>query len=85
MIHIRIFQRNGRKRITTVDGIPNVYDLPKIVKKMRKVLHCSVSLTEDKNSKKKIIRASGDQRENIRIWLVNASNINCNNIVIHGG
>lgn len=28
-IHIRIQQRNGRKTLTTVQGVPNEYDLKK--------------------------------------------------------
>ncbi len=36
-IHIRIQQRNGRKTLTTVQGISSDYDLKKIVKACKKV------------------------------------------------
>ena len=36
-IHIRIQQRNGRKTLTTVQGIRTDYDLKKIVKACKKV------------------------------------------------
>lgn len=36
-IHIRIQQRNGRKTLTTVQGISSQYDLKKIVKACKKV------------------------------------------------
>lgn len=36
-IHIRIQQRNGRKTLTTVQGIPNDYDQKKIVRAFKKV------------------------------------------------
>ena len=36
-IHIRIQQRNGRKTLTTVQGIRPDYDLKKIVKACKKV------------------------------------------------
>ncbi len=36
-IHIRIQQRNGRKTLTTVQGIHADYDLKKIVKACKKV------------------------------------------------
>lgn len=36
-IHIRIQQRNGRKTLTTVQGIAADYDLKKLVKAFKKV------------------------------------------------
>lgn len=37
LIHIRIQQRNGRKTLTTVQGIADSYDKKKIVKACKKV------------------------------------------------
>ncbi len=37
-IHIRIQQRNGRKTLTTVQGIPDDYDPKRIVRAFKKVL-----------------------------------------------
>lgn len=37
LIHIRIQQRNGRKTLTTVQGISDNYDKKKIVKACKKV------------------------------------------------
>lgn len=37
--HIRIQQRTGRKTITTVQGIAPEYDLKKIVRYLKKVMH----------------------------------------------
>ena len=39
LIHIRIQQRNGRKTLTTVQGLSSDYDLKKIVKVCKKVLY----------------------------------------------
>jgi translation initiation factor 1 len=36
-VHIRIQQRNGRKTLTTVQGINSEFDLKKIVKVAKKV------------------------------------------------
>uniref|UniRef100_A0A671XR28 Eukaryotic translation initiation factor 1 n=1 Tax=Sparus aurata TaxID=8175 RepID=A0A671XR28_SPAAU len=36
-IHIRIQQRNGRKTLTTVQGIAADYDLKKLVKAFKKI------------------------------------------------
>ena len=37
LIHVRIQQRNGRKTLTTVQGISPLYDLKRIVKACKKV------------------------------------------------
>ena len=37
LIHIRIQQRNGRKTLTTVQGLSSEYDFKKIVKACKKV------------------------------------------------
>lgn len=37
LIHIRIQQRNGRKTLTTVQGLSTDYDLKKIVRVCKKV------------------------------------------------
>jgi hypothetical protein len=36
-VHIRIQQRNGRKTLTTVQGIPAEYDQKRILKALKKV------------------------------------------------
>ena len=36
-IHIRIQQRNGRKTLTTVQGIPTEFDLKRMLKAFKKV------------------------------------------------
>lgn len=36
-VHIRIQQRNGRKTLTTVQGLSSEYDLKKIVRACKKV------------------------------------------------
>ncbi|KAK8040438.1 hypothetical protein PG991_000226 [Apiospora marii] len=47
-IHIRIQQRNGRKTLTTVQGLPNKFDRKKILKVIKKkfgksTFSCSIS------------------------------------------
>ncbi|CAG2054731.1 unnamed protein product [Timema podura] len=37
LVHIRIQQRNGRKTLTTVQGLASEYDLKKIVRACKKV------------------------------------------------
>lgn len=46
LVHIRIQQRNGRKTLTTVQGLSSEYDLKKIVRACKKVstLSCAVGI-----------------------------------------
>ena len=37
LVHIRIQQRNGRKTLTTIQGLSSEYDLKKIVRVCKKV------------------------------------------------
>ena len=37
LVHIRIQQRNGRKTLTTIQGLSSDYDLKKIVRACKKV------------------------------------------------
>lgn len=39
LVHIRIQQRNGRKTLTTVQGLSSEYDLKKIVRACKKVIY----------------------------------------------
>ena len=39
LVHIRIQQRNGRKTLTTIQGLSSEYDLKKIVRACKKVSH----------------------------------------------
>lgn len=39
LVHIRIQQRNGRKTLTTIQGLSADYDLKKIVRACKKVQH----------------------------------------------
>ena len=38
LVHIRIQQRNGRKTLTTIQGLSTEYDLKKIVRACKKVM-----------------------------------------------
>ncbi|CRK37206.1 hypothetical protein BN1708_016578, partial [Verticillium longisporum] len=40
-IHIRIQQRNGRKTLTTIQGLPRRFDQKKILKVIKKKFACN--------------------------------------------
>ncbi|ORY62872.1 translation initiation factor SUI1 [Leucosporidium creatinivorum] len=63
-IHIRIQQRNGRKTITTLQGVPKAYDPKKLLKAFKKEFACNGSIVED-DEMGQVIQLQGDQRTKI--------------------
>ncbi|KAL8277063.1 hypothetical protein RQP46_010491 [Phenoliferia psychrophenolica] len=64
VIHIRIQQRNGRKTITTLQGLPAEYDRKKLLKAFKKEFACNGSIVED-DTMGQVIQLQGDQRTKI--------------------
>lgn len=83
-IHLRIQQRNGKKCITTISGLPADLDQKRVCKHMRKTFCCNGSLDEDEEHGK-IIQLQGDQRTNVKEWLLFNEIAKADGIVIHGG
>ncbi|OCT74259.1 hypothetical protein XELAEV_18033217mg [Xenopus laevis] len=68
-IHIRIQQRNGRKTLTTVQGIADDYDKKKLVKAFKKKFACNGTVIEHPEYGE-VIQLQGDQRKNICQFLM---------------
>ncbi|CAO2645317.1 Eukaryotic translation initiation factor 1, partial [Lemmus lemmus] len=68
-IHIRIQQRNGRKTLTTVQGIADDYDKKKLVK------HPEYG---------EVIQLQGDQRKNICQFLIEIGLAKDDQLKVHG-
>ena len=82
-VHIRIQQRNGRKTITTLQGIEEKYDQKKLAKAFKKEFNCNGTVVEDEQYGE-VIQLSGDQRKNIQQFLVDAKICKADSLVIHG-
>uniref|UniRef100_A0A8C6FCJ1 SUI1 domain-containing protein n=1 Tax=Monodon monoceros TaxID=40151 RepID=A0A8C6FCJ1_MONMO len=67
--HLRIQQRNGRKTLTTVQGIADDYDKKKLVTAFQKKFACDGTVTE-RPEYGEVIQLQGDQRKNICQFLV---------------
>jgi translation initiation factor 1 len=68
-IHIRIQQRNGRKTLTTIQGLPRRFDQKKILKVIRKKFACNGTIVED-DDLGQVIQLQGDQRKHIHDFLI---------------
>ncbi|KAK3954971.1 translation initiation factor SUI1 [Pseudoneurospora amorphoporcata] len=87
-IHIRIQQRNGRKTLTTVQGIPKKFDAKKILKVVKKEFACNGTIIGDEDSKMgDVIQLQGDQRAKIKDFLTNKDEglgLDAKTIKVHG-
>ena len=83
LIHIRVQQRNGRKCITTVQGLKDDLDAKRICRAMKKNFQCNGAINKDLEMGE-IIQLSGDQRTNVNSFLHEQEICLKEQIVIHG-
>nr|CAD7610471.1 unnamed protein product [Timema genevievae] len=83
LVHIRIQQRNGRKTLTTVQGLASEYDLKKIVRACKKEFACNGTVIEHPEYGE-VLQLQGDQRENICQWLTKAGLAKPEQLKVHG-
>ncbi|KAK3809166.1 MAG: translation initiation factor eIF1 [Benniella sp.] len=82
-IHIRIQQRNGRKTLTTIQGIPATLDKKRLLKIFKKDFACNGTLVEDEELGS-VIQLQGDQRTKVSTLLITEGGIDKKQIKIHG-
>ncbi|QDS75696.1 Eukaryotic translation initiation factor eIF-1 [Venturia effusa] len=84
-IHIRIQQRNGRKTLTTVEGIPSKFDLKKVLKVIKKQFACNGTIVQDEKAGD-IIQLQGDQRNAVKDFLIDPLGLemDAKTIKVHG-
>ncbi|KAF9227610.1 translation initiation factor SU [Gyrodon lividus] len=81
-LHIRVQQRNGRKTLTTLQGLPKEYDPKKLLKAFKKEFACNGNLVDDEEMGQ-VIQLQGDQRVKIANFLTEEG-IPRNTIKLHG-
>jgi translation initiation factor 1 len=82
-VTITVQKRNGRKCITTVIGMANDLDLPKIVSYFKKKYSCNGSIIKDEKFGE-VITLSGDQKENMYNFLINEEINKREDIIVKG-
>ena len=83
VVHIRIQQRNGRKSLTTVQGLDPKIDFSKLIKAFKKEFCCNGCLV-DSEELGKIIQLQGDQRAKVRQFLIEETLAAKERIKVHG-
>ncbi|OQE37357.1 hypothetical protein PENCOP_c010G00055 [Penicillium coprophilum] len=84
-IHIRIQQRNGRKTLTTVQGLPKKFDQKKILKVIKKKFACNGTIVSD-TEMGEVIQLQGDQRKDVQEFLTDKEGLelDAKTIKVHG-
>ncbi|KAF2802976.1 translation initiation factor SU [Mytilinidion resinicola] len=85
-IHIRIQQRNGRKTLTTVQGLPKKFDQKKILKVIKKKFACNGTIVVD-TEMGEVIQLQGDQRKDVQDFLTDKKEglgLDAKDIKVHG-
>ncbi|KAG0577116.1 hypothetical protein M758_5G098600 [Ceratodon purpureus] len=82
-VHIRVQQRNGRKSLTSVQGLKKEFNYNKILKDLKKEFCCNGVVVQD-SELGQVIQLQGDQRKNVTKFLVEAGIVKKDLIKIHG-
>merc|ERR1712109_38568 len=83
LVHIRIQQRNGRKTLTTIQGLSSDYDLKKIVRACKKEFACNGTVIEHPEYGE-VLQLQGDQRTKICGWLTKTGLVRSDQLKVHG-
>jgi len=81
-----ITERNGRKTLTTVQGLPKKFDQKKILKVIKKKFACNGTIVND-TEMGEVIQLQGDQRKDVQEFLVDKKEgleLDAKTIKVHG-
>ncbi|MCO5605004.1 hypothetical protein L7F22_059179 [Adiantum nelumboides] len=82
-VHIRVQQRNGRKCLTTIQGLSKSFSYNKILKDLKKEFCCNGNVVNDLELGQ-VIQLQGDQRKNVAQFLVQTGVAKKEHIKLHG-
>mmetsp|Transcript_11452 Transcript_11452/g.20221 ORF Transcript_11452/g.20221 Transcript_11452/m.20221 type:complete len:120 (-) Transcript_11452:519-878(-) len=82
-VHIRVQQRNGKKSLTTVQGLKQAYDYKKVLKELKKEFCCNGTVVDDQELGQ-VIQLQGDQRKNVQDFLLKNKLVKKDQLKIHG-
>ncbi|KAJ5377750.1 uncharacterized protein N7496_005159 [Penicillium cataractarum] len=79
-------ERNGRKTLTTVQGLPKKFDQKKILKVIKKKFACNGTIVAD-TEMGEVIQLQGDQRKDVQEFLTDKKEgleLDAKTIKVHG-
>jgi len=84
IVHIRIQQRNGKKCLTLVQGLPEKLNLKKVLQFFKHKFCCNGTIVDDEKSGQKILQMQGDQRVSVADFLESEKIVPKDQIKVHG-
>ena len=84
IVHLRIQNRNNRKKITICQGLENDLNLKKILRYLKKIYSTNGWISIDTDGSE-IIMFNGDLREQVKEFLTKFNIVNKDLIKMHGG
>lgn len=82
-VHIRVQQRNSRKTLTTIQGLPDDLDLKRILKAFKKLFCCNGCIVEHPEHGM-VLQLQGDHRVECERFLVDEQICSKEMIKLHG-
>lgn len=79
-------ERNGRKTLTTVQGLPKKFDQKKILKVIKKKFACNGTIVND-SEMGEVIQLQGDQRKDVQEFLTDKKDgleLDAKSVKVHG-
>ena len=83
VVHIRVQQRNGKKSLTTIQGLADDLDMSKILKALKKTLNTNGAVLEDEEFGS-VLQLQGDHRAAVTDFLCTYRICTRAEIKIHG-
>lgn len=68
-LNIRVFKKSANSKITIIEGLPAIFNHPKILKHLRSTLSCNGHIIEDKEHGT-IIQLQGEHKDAIKQFLL---------------
>ncbi|KAH7820188.1 Translation initiation factor 1 [Monocercomonoides exilis] len=69
LVHIRVQNRKGKKKVTTITGLGDIVDFKAVLHRLIKLYKCGGAIVKD-DEFGKVIRIHGDFRDQIRTFLI---------------
>jgi translation initiation factor 1 len=82
-VHIRIQQRTGKKVITIIQGLDAKIPRKDLIKKFKTMYACGGHISYDEEFGE-VIQLTGDQRFNVRDYLIDNSLVEADKVELHG-
>lgn len=82
-VHVRKQQRNGRKSVTTIQGLPYAVDLVAVLKALRREL-CANGCVVHSATHGDVLQLQGDHRAAVRAFLVAHRLADADRVFVHG-